>query len=221
MFRRWPDGLPLGVHVYGVELPGRGTRFAERPFTRLGPLVHAVAGALGPFLSQPFALFGHSMGGLVAFELACELRAEHGVSPDQLLVAGYRAPQLPDRDEPVSALPDAEFVRRVRRLGGMADEVAERADFAEVFLPALRADFTVCEEYEYRPRPRLSCPVCCLGGVQDASVRRNELEGWRDRTTGEFTLRMLPGGHFFVQEVEPLVVLAVAEHIERAVGTAA
>src|ERR1700694_2711560 len=127
IFRAWPDGLPTDVEVCPVQFPGRGTRLMERPFTRLSPLVEALAQALVPLLDKPFAFFGHSLGALVGFELARQLRRQTGVQPVRLFVSADRAPQIPPRDRPIHALPKGEFLVELRRLNGIPRKVLEDA----------------------------------------------------------------------------------------------
>ena len=142
-FRAWSDSLPMALEVCPVELPGRGKRIKSAPFTRLQLLVEAIAIAILPYLDKPFAFFGHSMGGLVSFELARLLRKNYGNSPVHLFISGYRAPQVPDPDPPIHALPEPEFLEELRRLNGTPEVVLENTELMQILLPALRADFAV------------------------------------------------------------------------------
>lgn len=150
-FRTWPDSLPMALEVCPLELPGRGKRITSAPFTRLQLLVQAIAIALLPYLDKPFAFFGHSMGGLVSFELARLLRKNYGKVPVHLFVSGYRAPQVPDPDPPIHDLPEPEFLEELRRLNGTPEIVLENTELMQMLLPALRADFAVIETYAYTP----------------------------------------------------------------------
>ncbi len=152
IFRTWPNSLPATAEVCPVELPGRGTRLKETPFTRLLPLVQALAQALLPHLDKPFAFFGHSMGALISFELTRQLRRLYGLVPLHLFVSAHRAPQLPDPDPPIHTLPEAEFMEELRCLNGTPKEVLEQPELMELMLPILRADFALCETYIYAKR---------------------------------------------------------------------
>jgi medium-chain acyl-[acyl-carrier-protein] hydrolase len=178
----------------------------EKPFTRMLPLVQAIALSLRPYLNQPFAFFGHSMGGLVSFELARLLRQTYGCSPSHLFVSGRRAPQLPDSDAPIHALPDAEFLEELRRLNGTPDAVLQNGELMQLLLPTLRADFAVLETYAYTPAPRLDCPITVFGGLQDQEVCCGGLEAWREQTHAAFSLHMLPGDHFFLHTAQSLLL---------------
>lgn len=213
IFRTWPDGLPAEVEICPVELPGRGTRLIETPFTQLPPLVQALAQALAPLLDKPFAFFGHSLGALISFELARQLRRQSGVQPVRLFVSADRAPQIPHRDRPIHALPEEEFLAELRRLNGIPGKVLAEAELMQMLLPVLRADFAVYETYVYSIEPPLTCPISTLGGLQDQRVRRGDLEAWRDQTNGSFSLRMFPGDHFYWNTTQPLLLQALSQEL--------
>jgi medium-chain acyl-[acyl-carrier-protein] hydrolase len=216
IFRTWSDGLPADVEVCPVQIPGRGTRLMETPFTQLSPLVQALAQALAPLLDKPFAFFGHSLGALVGFELARQLRRQSGVQPVRLFVSADRAPQIPHRDRPIHALPEEEFLQELRRLNGIPGKVLEEAELMQIMLPVLRADFAVYETYVYSTEPPLDCPISTFGGLQDARVSRGDLEAWRDQTSGSFSLRMFPGDHFFLNTTQPLLLQALSQELRGA-----
>src|SRR6185437_8848497 len=151
IYRLWPQNLPTDVEICVAQLPGRGTRMREQPFTNLDALVQAATEAIKPLLDKPFALFGHSMGAMISFELARRLREQGQPQPSYLFISGRRAPQLPN-DDPLSYnLPDTELRQELLRLNGTPKEVLEHPELMELMLPLLRADFSVVETYEYRP----------------------------------------------------------------------
>jgi medium-chain acyl-[acyl-carrier-protein] hydrolase len=213
IFRAWPDGLPADVEVCPVQLPGRGTRLMEPPFTQLSPLVQALAEALFPLLDKPFAFFGHSLGALVSFELARQLRRHYGVQPVRLFISADRAPQIPNRDPPVHSLPEGEFLLELNRLKGTPREVLEDEELRQIMLPLLRADFAVYETYRYLTEPPLNCPISAFGGLQDERIIRGDLEAWRDQTCASFSLRMFPGDHFFLNTTQPALLQALAQEL--------
>ncbi len=213
IFRAWSAGLPADVEVCAVQLPGRGTRLMEPPFTQLSPIIQALAGALFPLLDKPFAFFGHSLGALVSFELARQLRRQYTVQPVHLFVSADRAPQIPNRDPPVHSLPEGEFLVELLRLKGTPREVLEEKELMQIMLPVLRADFAVYETYVYSTEPPLNCPISVFGGLQDHRVTRGDLEAWRDQTSVSFSLRMLPGDHFFLNTTQPVLLRALSEEL--------
>lgn len=212
IFRTWSDSLPKTVEVCPVELPGRGKQIRLAPFTRLQPLVQAIAQSLLPYLDQPFAFFGHSLGGLIAFELTHYLRQQYGLNPVHLFISGRRAPQIPDPDPPIHELPDSEFLEELRRLNGTPQAVLENAELMQFVLPILRSDFTVLETYVYTPKSPLNCPISAFGGSDDPEATWDDLDGWRIQTRAAFSLRMLPGDHFFLHSAERLLLPIIAEN---------
>ncbi len=199
-YRRWAQDLPAEIEVGVVQLPGRESRLRESPFIRIEPLIDAAAPALRPYLDLPFAMFGHSMGALVAFELARRFREEGWGIPTHLFVSGRRAPDLPPRHPAITHLPDDEFVSEIRRrYNGIPDEVLRHPDLLALLLPGLRADLSVIETYAHRSAPPLGCPIAAFGGLADPEATEAELVGWRQHTTGALSVQMFPGGHFFLQ----------------------
>ncbi len=217
IYRTWHQKLPPTVEVRAVELPGRGTRLREKPFLGLLPLVEHLGEALEPYLDRPFAFFGHSMGALIAFELARLLRREGRTLPLHLFVSGHRAPHLPSKHRPIHSLPEPEFLQELKNLEGTPEAVLENSELMELLSPVLRADFSVCETYYYHTEEPLSCPITAFGGTDDRDVDRSMLEPWREHTTGEFRLHMLPGNHFFLQTSEEQLLRLVGEVLRQKV----
>jgi medium-chain acyl-[acyl-carrier-protein] hydrolase len=139
------------------------------------------------------------MGALAAFELARELRRRGRPMPVRLVVSGRAAPHLPSRRRPIHRLPDREFRGELKALGGTPAAVFENDELMEVLLPTLRADFTAHETYRYRDEPPLDCPILAVTGAEDAVAPPADVEKWRRHTRAAFDVRVLPGGHFFIQ----------------------
>lgn len=186
----------------------------ESPFTHLEPVVKNLASALLPYLDKPFAFFGHSMGALISFELTRLLRRDDQLSPVHLFISGRRAPQLPDSDSPIHDLPESAFLEELRHLNGTPPEVLENAELMQLFLPMLRADFSVVETYAYTPEPPLNCPITVFGGLQDSKASCDELEAWREQTKASFVLQMFPGDHFFLHSAQPLLLQSLSQKLQ-------
>ena len=216
VFRTWHAAIPETVDVRAVQLPGRESRLQVTPYLEMGPLADAAVEAIGPATDLPYAIFGHSMGALVGYEVARRL-ARDGRPPALLVVSGHRAPHLAPEGAPSHDLPDEELVREVERLNGMPREVLEHAELRELFVPILRADFRVCETYTYDAGEPLPCPIVAYGGLDDPEVSREALEAWREQTTARFVARLFPGDHFFVVEHAPLVLRALVRDLAGAV----
>lgn len=213
VFRRWSESVPSSVEVVPVQLPGREARIADRPFVRLAPLLSELAEAIAPYVGAPFAFFGHSMGALICFELARYLRRAIGATPAHLFVSAAPAPHLRRRHRPLHDLPTDALLDELRHLDGTPDEVLRSDEVMRLILPALRADLTLIETYTYFPDVPLSCPITAFGGLTDTRVTRAEIAAWRDQTSGAFTLRMVPGGHFFAYDPHGPVVESIASDL--------
>ena len=186
----------------------------EPPYTEMDQLVRVAGQALAPHLDKPFALFGHSMGALIAFELARHLRREYGTQPVHLFVSGRCSPQT--MSEPFDLqLFDFEFPEILRRNNGTPEEVLENPELMELVLPVLRADVALCKSYVYTPEPPFSFPITAFGGLDDHGVPRSYLEGWREHTTGPFVLRMFPGDHFFLNSSRLPLLEAISKELEQ------
>jgi medium-chain acyl-[acyl-carrier-protein] hydrolase len=211
-FNAWPERLPQDVEVCAIQLPGRGRRLLEAPMTSISQIIEALFKSIKPFEVAPIALFGHSLGALLAFELARWLQSK-SIPLLHLLVSGQSAPQLPDLETQICNLSDPEFIYEVRqRYGGLPEEVMRDEEMLRLILPAMRADFMIKEAYRYQGGPALECPVSCFGGLDDPVVRPDDLAAWRDRTSGKFNLRMFPGEHFFIESSrEPALKYLITE----------
>lgn len=199
VYRGWGEALGAEVTVCPVQYPGRETRMRERPYKDVELIVEDAAKGLMPYLDKPFAFFGHSMGALVAFELARYLVREKGVAPKHVFVSAYRAPQLEYQTSLPYDLPDDEFMQALRELEGTPREALENPELMAYILPILRADCQVCDMYEHTDDTPLPCPLTAFGGTQDAEAQQEALPQWGELTTAKFDMEIFPGGHFFLQ----------------------
>lgn len=211
-FRTWQQNLPEAIEVLPIQLPGRGTRIKEPAFTRLAPLAQALSQSLRPEMELPFAFFGHSMGGLIAFELARQLRREGGPLPVHLFISAKCCPKQAD-DLSTGEIPDKELIQILRRYEGTPREVLENAELMQLLLPVIRADMELCNTYVCDPEPPLPSPITAFGGLEDHVSGRPCLEGWRNYTSDRFTLRMFPAGHFFLQACERSILEAIFREV--------
>jgi medium-chain acyl-[acyl-carrier-protein] hydrolase len=192
---------------------------SEPPFVSLPPLVGAVAEAMPPLLDGPFAFFGHSMGAIIAFELARYLRRAYGREPHALFASGRRAPHVPDTDPDTYDLPHDEFIEELRRIDGTPTEVLEHAELMELMIPLLRADFQLVQTYEYIEGDPLQCPIFAYGGLQDGEETRELMSRWKEQTISRFKLHMLPGDHFFLRSSQTLLLEMLARDLYEVVAS--
>jgi medium-chain acyl-[acyl-carrier-protein] hydrolase len=215
IYRTWPRYLPAGVEVCAVQLPGRENRLAERLFTDAVALAGALIPVLQPYFDKPFALFGHSMGSVIAYEVARQLYQQSGQTPTQLLVSGRRAPFLPDQEPPLHTLPgDDEFLAALqRRYQNLPALILHDAELRALFAPLLRADLTLVETYRCDDPSPLPCPLIALGGEADSRATLADLQAWRKLTHGEFALHLFPGGHFYLNEQTPALLAIIGRYL--------
>lgn len=213
LFRTWQGVLPQAVEVCPVQLPGRENRIAETSLTRLPDIAARAATALRPMLDRPYAIFGHSMGALLGFELARQWRQAGAKSPAHVFVSGCRAPHTRGHLPSTRQLPDEEFLAEVRSLNGTPAAIFEHPELLQLLLPVLRADFAAVQTYEYVAGPPLDCPMTALGGLADAQVSRAQLADWQAQTTRDFAVRMLPGDHFFLNTAQPLLLEMIGQQL--------
>ena len=202
VFIPWAKALPEEIEVWAVRLPGRESRWKEPPVTSIAGIVAHLAAALAPCLSDaPFAVFGYSVGSLIAFELLREFRRRGLALPRLFIAAGREAPQSPLRTDPIHALPEERFLdAMVRRYQGIPKIVLEDRELLQLYLPPLRADMAANETYRYVEESPLGIPIVAMGGLDDRTVAFEDLAAWRVHTSAAFELEMYPGGHFFLQE---------------------
>jgi len=212
-YRSWPAHLPADIDVAAVQLPGREDRLREPAFHDARAVCSKLIDVLAPHFDRPFALFGHSMGALLAFELAQMLCAAGGPAPAHLFVSAHCGPRKAHCLPSVVGLSDRELVALLQTLSGTRDEVLQDADVMTLLLPLFRADLTICETYRYGAPEPLRCPISAFGGTFDDYVRRADVVAWRAETRGGFQARMFPGGHFFLNEAKPRLLQAVTDDL--------
>jgi medium-chain acyl-[acyl-carrier-protein] hydrolase len=209
-FGKWTSGFPDDIELWLIHYPGRGSRHTESPIKELAILVESTQQAIWPLLDKPFAFFGHSLGGLVAFELSRSLTQANLPQPNVLFISACGAPHLPDPNPPIHALPDSEFTKALQDLNGTPEEISTHSELMEILLPTLRADFEAAENYQYNSSERpLACPIVTFGGGDDPRVSRERMEGWASQTSSGFKSIYFPGDHFYFNSVQDEIVKSI------------
>jgi medium-chain acyl-[acyl-carrier-protein] hydrolase len=208
MARGWGASLPIDVEVIAAQFARPGGSSDQSALPTVTELAEGISLSLRDVLLEPYVLYGHSLGALVAFELARRRAWQGDPAPRHLFAAAHRAPQLPRTSAAVSALPDEQMLAELARLNGTPPEVLAAPELIGALLPAIRADLRAAETYRYRPGPRLTCPITAIGGSDDREVSVAELDAWRHQTDAEFRRIELTGDHFFVDK-RPSELMAV------------
>ncbi|UGT67983.1 thioesterase domain-containing protein [Nocardia gipuzkoensis] len=206
----WRRDLPDWVELCVIELPARQRHLAQTPIRRFTDLLDAALARVVPLTDLPFAFFGHSLGALAAYEVA--RRLPDSIVPRALFLGGAVAPHLP-RPGRLSELSDHEFVAAVGHYGGIPPEVRETPEVMALFLPALRSDFEIFDDYRFTPATAPSCPAHLFGGRDDRQVAATQLEAWRDVLPGLRSTELLPGGHFFLAEQRAALLGSLADKL--------
>lgn len=211
-YREWPVLLPESVELYAVQLPGRADRFVEAKLDDMGMLVDSVVEEMLPLLDRRFALFGHSMGAMAAYEVTRALEAR-GIGPARLFASGCSAPhERRDRRE-ISAYDDDRLLAELAKLGGTELEILSHQGMRELIFPYVRSDFRLLEKYRHRPGPPLSTPISALVGDADPVVTPAQAKSWEARTVSDFSLTVFPGDHFYLQSRRAQVVTEIVQRM--------
>jgi surfactin synthase thioesterase subunit len=216
VYVRWKRRLPTWIEVTPVELPGRGRRMCEPLAQTLPALLDSIARDVRPEPGRPFAVFGHSLGAIIAFELAARLE-QQGLAPAIVFASGTCPPAARDRERFAALQTDAELLAELRRLDGTPAHVLADAELMELALPVLRADFQIAANYTGNAERLLRAPLVALGGADDPTTSGEAIAAWRDQTRADFSMHMLPGGHFFIHEQESALFAVLEQHLRRAV----
>ncbi|MFI6024491.1 thioesterase II family protein [Amycolatopsis magusensis] len=204
--------LSPGIEVLAVQYPGRQDRRAEPLIDSIEVLADRVTEAIDGWTDRPLAIFGHSMGATLGFEVARRLE-KRGVVPAALFASGRRAPST-HRDERFHEGSDAELLANVRSLAGTEQALLGDDEIVKMVLPAIRADYRAAETYRYPEGPDLSCPVFAMVGDDDPKATVEEAGGWAQHTSGPFELKVFPGGHFYLNEHTPAILDTISAHLQ-------
>lgn len=214
VYRTWQESLPSIVEVVSIQLPGRENRLMETPFSDAREIAKALADVIAPGLDRTYAVFGHSMGALVGFELLRELRDRNAPEAAHFFASALRAPQVENPDPALHELPDEEFLVELnRRYDAIPAAARENQELLDLILPGIRADTAVCDGYSYVEGEPLSTPITTLGGKTDTIVGPELLEPWERQTSASFELTLFDGDHFYLQPRQAELLALISERL--------
>ena len=209
IFRDWPALLSNDIDVCPLELPGRGSRIAEPVAGSMAEIVAELSATIDEFSNLPYFLFGYSMGGLLAFELAHWRRTWKLRNPDRLIIGATAAPDASPLERDLHKLSDNDLLEELRQYNGTPEAILQNKELMQLVMPAIRADFALVEKYRPEKRATLSIPVDVILGTADAYIERGRAEAWAETTSAHCQLHYLDGDHFFIHSAQEALLSIV------------
>ncbi|MFE9976653.1 alpha/beta fold hydrolase [Streptomyces hirsutus] len=207
IYEPWKERLPASIIVQPLELPGRGSRCVEPPISALSTLLEDLRGQIDASPPGPYAIFGHSFGAIIAYELALHMDSAASNGPSAIVVSGSKAPHEATPVRSIHDRPDVEFRDGLRRLGGTPKELLENDELMDLYLPAIRADYRILDMYQPSgDGVAVDCDIIALCGIDDTDADEAATADWAMYTGRSFILRQVSGGHFFLHESEAEVL---------------
>lgn len=196
VYYRWKDYFGNKIMVYAIQLPGRENRISEPTYTTIDEIMPDLLEEIGEIVQKRFILFGHSMGAKIAYELEKKLEYS-GFCARHLIVSGSRPPHIPEPN-PICNLPKEEFIKELTRFAGTPKEVLGNEEMMNFFMPLLRADFKMDEQYFRENKVKLNCPINAFCGKEDTEATETDMKEWGIYTS-DFALELFGGDHFFIK----------------------
>jgi medium-chain acyl-[acyl-carrier-protein] hydrolase len=215
VFAGWGERLKPDIEVWAAQPRARGMRYKEPSLETVEAMADEYFAALRPSLDMPFAFYGHSLGGLLGFELTRRLQAEGLALPEHLFIGASGPPHMGRIYEEIGHLPDAEFILAIQeRYAGIPEAVLREPELMAMFLPPLKGDFVAYERYQFRRTVQVACPVTVFAGAEDRVLAPHLLEEWERHVAGAFSMETVPGGHFFLTESAERVQRRIRKSLE-------
>jgi surfactin synthase thioesterase subunit len=220
VFAGWGEALGSDIEVWAAQPRGRGSRFREMLHSSVSEIVEDYLVVLRGHLDLPFVFYGHSLGGLVAFEVTRRLRAEGLPLPEHLIIGASAPPVLGLLHPRIHDLPDEPFVAAVQeRYSGIPEAVLREPELMELFLPALKADFAAHETFDRSRVTRVACPITAVAGIEDPVIQPAMMEEWSRHTECTFELHAVPGDHFFLATSRDAVLSRIRAVMQKSLGS--
>lgn len=218
-FNSWAKVLGEDLAVCPIQLPGRESRFREPRITNFNDLICQLYDQLQPYLNQPYAFYGHSLGALIAYAIA---HKRHQLSlrlPLVLFVGAHRAPHIPYSFPSCNSMSFDELKGLLSKFEGIPESILRNEEWMEALLPLLKDDLLLCESYEHQSWEALPCPIYAFGGASDRMVSQFEILAWCQHTKAEFRSYFYPEGHFFIKsqrtQLPNAIALAIQQNLPR------
>ncbi|WP_151772624.1 thioesterase II family protein [Streptomyces abyssomicinicus] len=222
VYKGWDRALrPAGISVVPVQLPGRERRVREPRITSLEPLLDALDEHLGPHQDAPYALYGHSMGALVAYGLTLRRLRENRRLPEALVVGAYQAPHLPAPLAAVRGMSDEDLTHLLVDIGGMSPMLLAYPEWRTAALELIRDDLKICHGHRDATTTELPCPVHVLAGTDDPLLTPGQAAEWARHTAGTFAVHVVPGGHLFIRDAQDTVLALLRRVLPASAGPTA
>jgi medium-chain acyl-[acyl-carrier-protein] hydrolase len=216
LYRPWTTALAPDIEVCPIQLPARENRYSEKPITDAYQLAETIATQIIPFTDRPYAIFGHSMGALLAYEVARVLEIQKIRPPEVLFLSAHRAPHMPRKRDLLHSLPDAQFIQSLKQYGGFPEEILNNQEFIDFVLPTMRSDMTLCDLYAFKNEDsQLHTPIEIFAGAGDPEAGPDEMKAWADYSQSGSNLKVFEGGHFFLRSHAKEVL----DHISRSINS--
>ncbi|MFT5757213.1 MAG: medium-chain acyl-[acyl-carrier-protein] hydrolase [Alteromonadaceae bacterium] len=211
----WVNYLPSNVELVIIQAPGRGSRIFEPLYSDMTALTDELVRLIPNVLNKPYIFYGHSLGSRVAFELMDKLSKLKHSSPQHFIASGSRGPHKLSEKKKVAHLPDSEFIDELYRLNGTPKAVIDNKELMDLFLPVLKADFGIAEQYCYSGNTIFECPVSVFGGNEDIDIKSTDLICWQEHFSMKVDLHLISGNHFFVDSNKEVVLQKVNDIITK------
>ena len=213
IYYNWHHYCSTDLEIQCIQLPGRGVRINESPIDNVRELIKVIYAELDFNWSQPYAFFGHSMGALISYELAVYIYEQEKKLPQGLFLSARVPPHLANKKENVHLLSDQDFIQELKRLNGTPEEALNNEELLQLMLPTIRADFAICETYQYEKRTPLPTPLTVFGGKEDSEVSPSQLAEWDQYTSEKFQQLNYDGGHFFLHQYEGDIIQTIEKQL--------
>ncbi|MEM7313525.1 MAG: alpha/beta fold hydrolase [Planctomycetota bacterium] len=213
IYHRWERILPERVLVSPIKLPGREARFKESPIDNVDEMLLCLEEQVLPVVTPPLVIFGHSMGGLIAYEWTCSL-IDAGIQPSLLVVSASRSPDGYQGEGRLHKLPDDEMIASLQRDFGRGRPFSDdETEMMKMLADTIRADLKLLETHRWSERAPIDVPIVAMYGTEDSEIPKSRMEGWKARTTAAFELHAIEGHHFYLPEREDEVTKIIMDSL--------